>query len=314
MADTPDLPEHADPARYVELVGFEGDWREQWWNPDFLGLVAARLRFDEVGEVLDVGCGAGHWGRTLLPHLPATTKITGIDREAEFLRLAETTATEREITDRCSYRTSTAEKLPFDDDTFDLATCQTLLIHVPDAAAVVREMSRVVRPGGLVLVAEPDNFATTLAMINTTPATPDDEIIALLQFQQVCHRGKFALGEGDEMVGGKLPGLLARLGLEDVRVYNNDKCAALVPPYDAPGQRIDLAEHLRFREQGAWFTGTRGDSARLYAAGGGDASNFDEVWAMTERWWDRFAASTGDGTFHATRGMLHYLGSGRVPV
>ncbi|MCZ7684227.1 MAG: class I SAM-dependent methyltransferase [Sandaracinaceae bacterium] len=142
-------PEYADPQRYIDLVGFRGGWRDLFWNADFLDLVARRLRLAEVKDALDVGCGAGHWGRALLPHLPASARLVGVDREEAFLALAREAADPR----RTEYRVGTAEALPFDDASFDLVTCQTLLIHVRDPAVAIAEMKRVLRPGGVLLAA-----------------------------------------------------------------------------------------------------------------------------------------------------------------
>jgi hypothetical protein len=38
-----------------------GDTRDYWWNPDFLELMAKRLLFVRVQDVLDIGCGVSHW-------------------------------------------------------------------------------------------------------------------------------------------------------------------------------------------------------------------------------------------------------------
>src|SRR5689334_22752969 len=64
-----------------------GDERDHWWNQDFLALMARRWRLDRVKRVLDVGCGQGHWGRALLPHLPRAS-LTGIDPEPEWVTRA----------------------------------------------------------------------------------------------------------------------------------------------------------------------------------------------------------------------------------
>ena len=170
-------PEHDDPARYIELAGFEGEWRELWWDQDFLRLMARRLGLGEVRRALDVGCGAGHWGRTLLPHLPGDAELVGVDRVEAFLELASREAVARELDGRCRYQLAAAESLPFPDASFDLVTCQTVLIHVADPARALAEMRRVTRPGGLILAAEPDNLANTLAWLNCSVETsPADDV------------------------------------------------------------------------------------------------------------------------------------------
>ena len=52
---------------YSALAAFDGEWRDIWWNQDFLELMARRCRVENVSSVLDVGCGAGHWGPTWSP-------------------------------------------------------------------------------------------------------------------------------------------------------------------------------------------------------------------------------------------------------
>jgi ubiquinone/menaquinone biosynthesis C-methylase UbiE len=66
------------------------------------------------------------------------------------------------LADRFSYQVSVAERLPFPDASFDLVTCQTVLIHTPNPGAALDDMLRVARPNGLILAAEPNNVAGAL--------------------------------------------------------------------------------------------------------------------------------------------------------
>ena len=131
------------------------------------------------------------------------------------------------LADRFSYQVAVAEKLPFADASFDLVTCQTVLIHTPDPGAAVDEMVRVARPGGLILAAEPNNVASALIFDSLSFHDPVDEIIARVRLQLICERGKAALGEGNNSIGDLVPGLFAERGLVNVRVYLNDKANAL---------------------------------------------------------------------------------------
>jgi len=85
--------------------------------------------------------------------------------------------------------------LPFEDETFDLVTCQTLLIHVADPAAVIAEMRRVVAPGGMVLLSEPNNLAGRLVADSTTVDKRLPEAVERIEFALICERGKTAVGE-----------------------------------------------------------------------------------------------------------------------
>src|ERR1700736_5073635 len=174
-----------------------GDTRDYWWNLDFLELMGKRLSLDRVRDVLDVGCGVGHWGRLLANVLPSGTRVHGVDRDPLWVEKAAARATARGLSDRLSYQVSVAEKLPFDDASFDLVTCQTVLIHTPDPGAAVDEMVRVARPGGLILAAEPNNVAGALTFDSLRFHDPVDDIVARVRLQLLCERGKAALGGGN---------------------------------------------------------------------------------------------------------------------
>ena len=187
----------------------------------------------------------------------------------------------------------------------------TVLIHVEDAARTLAEMRRVLRPGGLIIAAEPDNLAGTMAWLNCSVETSPEDVRALIELQQLCERGKRALGEGDSSIGGRLPGLFAEAGLEDISVYNTDKCARLIPPYSRHEEQVDLSVLGGWCRERAWFTGGREDSLRTFLAGGGAADDFPALWRRVEAWCDAFIREVEAGRFHGARGMLHYLVSGR---
>src|SRR4029077_14707852 len=131
----------------------------------------------------------------------------------------------RGFANRFNYQVAVAEKLPFADASFDLVTCQTVLIHMPDPGAVVAEMVRVARPGGLILAAEPNNIAGALTFDSASFYDPVDEILARARLQIICERGKAALGDGNNSIGDLVPGLFDNRGLVNVSVYLNDKAS-----------------------------------------------------------------------------------------
>lgn len=310
-----DAPEHADPERYAQVTGFHGQWRDLFWNHDFLELMARRWGLHGVREALDVGCGAGHWGRTVLSQLPTAATMVGVDREAKFLELAQQQAQAAGVAARLSFVEGEVEALPFEDDRFDLVTCQMVLIHVADAERALREMIRVTRPGGLVVVVEPDNRAGNLALLNAEPALLDDEIASLLLLQIVCERGKQQLHEGNWSIGGLVPGLLRAAGLQGVRAHTNDRCIDLAPPYQEPAMQLALKQELAWAaEDISLLTGSRGDTRRLFLAGGGSEPAFESAWEVTTRWLRIVEQAIADGTYHAGRGFVLYLVSGRKPA
>lgn len=107
-------------------------------------------------SVLDVGCGNGAFlallGRVIRPHGQAV----GLDYSSAFVDEARARINVEGLDDCATVVEGDAYKLPFDDNSFDAARCERVLMHLDDPAAVLREMRRVVRPGGNVVVTEPD--------------------------------------------------------------------------------------------------------------------------------------------------------------
>ncbi len=96
--------------------------------------------------VLDIGCGDGHFASIAYERLPIDV---GIDVMARDLPEA---AARKDVYREVMFASATA--LPFADASFNTVISNCVIEHIPDNAAVLREISRVLRPGGL--------FATTL--------------------------------------------------------------------------------------------------------------------------------------------------------
>ena len=99
--------------------------------------VAAGMR------ALDVGCGPGGLTRELASRLGAD-HVAAIDPAEQFADAC------RARNPGADVRVGVAEELPFEDGAFDVALCSLVVAFMRDAAAGVREMARVTRPGGVV--------------------------------------------------------------------------------------------------------------------------------------------------------------------
>lgn len=94
---------------------------------------------------LDVGCGNGAFTEMLVKRC-APASVHGIDPSEKQLAYART----RPISPVAEFRQGDAMALPFPDDTFNAAVMTLVIFFVPDPAAGVAEMARVVRSGGVV--------------------------------------------------------------------------------------------------------------------------------------------------------------------
>jgi ubiquinone/menaquinone biosynthesis C-methylase UbiE len=253
-----------------------GDQRDFWWNYDFLELMSKRWQLESCQSVLDVGCGVGHWGLMLASFLPNSAKIEGIDPEQEWISTAQEKAAHIS-SKQFHYQVGHAEKIPFPDNTFDMVTCQTLLIHVTDVSVALKEMYRVLKPGGLLAVAEPNNIAPLLVFDNLSVNEPIDVILENIRFQMMCERGKQHLGLGYNSIGDILPNYFASLQLQQIKIYLSDKTSPLIPPYYSKEEQVLVEQSKAWGDQEivVW---PKEESKRYFLAGGGSVEAFESHW------------------------------------
>jgi demethylmenaquinone methyltransferase/2-methoxy-6-polyprenyl-1,4-benzoquinol methylase len=125
--------------RYARLLSFgqDGRWRA------FL-VSRAEAAADET--VLDVACGTGSVALELVRRYGCT--VVGVDQSPDMLAAGYARVADAGLDDRITLIESRAEALPFADASFDALTFTYLLRYVDDVGATLRELARVVRPGG----------------------------------------------------------------------------------------------------------------------------------------------------------------------
>ncbi|MHC3470108.1 class I SAM-dependent methyltransferase [Streptomyces sp. 7R007] len=106
-------------------------------------------------RVLDVGCGTGYLTRHMAARVGPDGTVTGVDPSGPVLDYARRRAP-RPGSAPCIYQEGTAESLDLPDASFDTVVTSLMLHHLPEELrpAALREMYRVLRPGGRLLVAE----------------------------------------------------------------------------------------------------------------------------------------------------------------
>jgi ubiquinone/menaquinone biosynthesis C-methylase UbiE len=98
--------------------------------------------------MLDVGCGAGHLSFTLAPHF---RRVVATDLSPSMLATVRSAATQRSLP-QVEVQQASAQALPFADGEFDLVGSRYSAHHWHDVPAALREMHRVTRPGGALLM------------------------------------------------------------------------------------------------------------------------------------------------------------------
>ena len=115
-----------------------------------LRMVVAAARPGPDDTVLDLACGGGLIVCALAPHVQ---HATGIDLTPAMLARARALAAEKGITN-VTWREGDIRALPWPDATFSIVVTRFSLHHLADPLAAVREMARVCRPGGRVVVVD----------------------------------------------------------------------------------------------------------------------------------------------------------------
>jgi demethylmenaquinone methyltransferase/2-methoxy-6-polyprenyl-1,4-benzoquinol methylase len=126
--------------RYARLLSFGQDPR---WRSFLVSRIPADAR-----RVLDVATGTAAVALELIAAEPER-RVVGIDQSAEMLAVAR-----ERVDERIELHEGHAESLPFADAEFDALTFTYLLRYVDDVPATLRELARVVRPGGVVAMQE----------------------------------------------------------------------------------------------------------------------------------------------------------------
>lgn len=224
------------------------DYRDHWWNNDFLELMATRWGLREYSSLLDVGCGEFHWSSLLSPHMKSPNVI-GIDNDSKWSNndLSKIRKKFHNV-NRLELLFGSAESIPFPDNSFDVVTCQTVLIHVADPAGVIREMKRVTKKGGIVICAEPNNMATCLSIDSSASI---HKVSETLESAKIClyeQYGKYLNGEGYNSVGDLVPLFFHSSGLTNIKTYLSDKCVPLIPPYRTEEQLATIRSMKRWLE------------------------------------------------------------------
>ena len=140
------------------IAGY-GEWATSYDNtssPPILAeepVVRSLLAHYPAGKALDAACGTARHAAylTSLGH-----QLTGIDATPEMLEVA------RSKVPSARFEVADLTSIPLPDCSMDLAVCSLSLTHCPDLVPVIRELGRVVRPGGTVVISDVHPFLVML--------------------------------------------------------------------------------------------------------------------------------------------------------
>ncbi|WP_068672003.1 demethylmenaquinone methyltransferase [Oceanobacillus sp. Castelsardo] len=128
------------------IISFQ---RHKAWRKD----VMKRMKVKKKSSALDVCCGTGDWSISLAKAVGKKGSVVGLDFSKNMLSVAEKKKEEKNIK-HLELIQGNAMELPFEDNSFDYVTIGFGLRNVPDYMTVLKEMYRVVKPGGKVVCLE----------------------------------------------------------------------------------------------------------------------------------------------------------------
>jgi len=147
-------------------------------------------------RVLDCGIGTGSLTLALSANMVGRATFNGIDTSADMLTRADVSLRRNGI--KCDLRQGCIEAIPFPDASFDIVMAAHVLEHLPDPSCGLREMVRVLRPGGQVLfcVTRPSVFGALIQMRWRTWAVSEHQGVAWLRQMGLREFGFCPIGLG----------------------------------------------------------------------------------------------------------------------
>jgi ubiquinone/menaquinone biosynthesis C-methylase UbiE len=193
-----------DHGKYVLAQGPHGERRlgalHSIWGGGMIS-ISQRAGLQAGMKLADFGCGAGHALASFAEYLGPEGHVTGIDISSHQLEVARLRL-ERIGARNFQLIESRAENIPVDDHSFDFVYSRYLLIHLTDPPAAIREMLRVLKPGGVLFIDDAD-----LTSCFSSPPSAADEFARIFAALGT-HRGV------DYTLGRKLHSLMLDAGIE----------------------------------------------------------------------------------------------------
>lgn len=177
------------------------------WPP----IMIATAAVSHGDDVLDVGCGTGVMTRELTKHVGDTGSATGFDLSESMLAVA------RERCPDATFKQGNVIELPFADQSFDVVVSSFMLMFVPDPEKALREMRRVLKPGGRLVVSVwrgLDNNVVYRELVEATREVAGEDSANSMAWP-------FTIGEA-----GKLQDLFVSAGLEALTLGEHDGTAS----------------------------------------------------------------------------------------
>lgn len=219
--------------KHVEMYSDEGRVRKA---------TTTRLILEEAlgerlasADVLNVGCSTGIIDAELAPHVRS---LTGIDIDAKAVRFAQ----DNHRTPNLAFKVGDAMNIDMPDNSFDVALCAQVYEHVPDPVRLMKEIERVLKPGGVCYFAATNRWNPIeqhykLPLLSVIPVSWAHVYLRMLR------RGDYYYER--HMTYKQLLDLVSNFGMEDITMRVLDDPERYQASYLFPGRNLSLAHFIR---------------------------------------------------------------------
>jgi len=263
-------------------------------------------------SLADVGCGSADSTLVLAPYVLPGGRVTAFDRDVDVLRLAAKNAGAVPHGEIVSFHCSDATRLPAASNVFDVTWCQTLLMHLADPGAALREMARIVKPGGLVAATEPDWTTATVTHSNARLArTPSEAGLWARALARIMEGGRRRRA-GDWGIGSRIHWLFHEAGLENIRTRAVPASWIVAPRSDgrAADRALYMTLALFYPQAGSQLVEQQEQN---FLAGGGTEAGWNRFQTLRDRERAAIVLCHAKGHAHLHVHCPAFLTTGRKP-
>lgn len=230
-------------------------------HPRFIQMMREYLDamvIERASSVLDLGCGTGVVTRAICRRDGFQGHVLGIDISPYLVAAAQRLARAEGVAGAVEFRCGDSRSLEIADGAFDAAVSHTLISHVADPLGVLREIARVVKPGGKIGIFDGDFASITFASDDPQQGKADDEAIigAIVTQPRVMRQMPQLLREAGLRLERSFPYLVADIGQADFFAPTLQSFLRVLPKSGAMSEdraQAFVADMTRRSERGVFF-------------------------------------------------------------